>query len=144
MKKKTQSSKANRGRKPTRPDEGEVDFSKFRIKRNRYARRIASEGILLVHDSPSPSSLREMPEANFANVKARRTPYAKRVESGGIELQISRGRPPRGEEVGATVPKSIRLPPAVWALLEERARAEGVAVHALIRRAILDLLKGAA
>ena len=85
-----------------------------------------------------------MPEANFATARTRRSPYAKRVESGGIELQISRGRPPRGEEVGATVPKSIRLPPAVWTLLEERARAEGVAVHALIRRAILDLLKGAA
>lgn len=144
MKKKTPNSTPVPTRKASRPDAGEVDFSKFRVRRNRYARRIASEGILLVHDSPSESSLREMPEANFAAVKTRRSPYAKRVESGGIELQISRGRPPRGEEVGATVPKSIRLPPAIWTRLEERARAEGVAVHALIRRAILDLLKGAA
>jgi hypothetical protein len=122
----------------------EVDISKFKLKRNRYAKRIAAEGILVVHDGPSTASLREMPEYEFGAVKVRRSPYARRIEKGGIELQVSRGRPPRGEELGSTVVKSVRLPPAVWERLEELARAQGVAVHALVRRAILDLLKGAA
>ena len=48
------------------------------------------------------------------------------------------------ESVGPTVLKSVRLPPAIWMELEKRARAEGVAVHALVRKAILALLRSAA
>lgn len=59
-------------------------------------------------------------------------------------LQVGRGRPRGGAETGPTVLKSVRLPPAIWKELERRARAEGVAVHALVRKAILALLRSAA
>ena len=39
--------------------------------------------------------------------------------------------------------KSVRLPPAIWKELEKQARAEGVAVHALVRKAILAQLRSA-
>jgi len=119
----------------------EIDFSKYRVKRNRFAKRIAAEGIEIVHDGPSRASLEEMPEADFTKLKVRRSPYARRIEATGMSLQVGRGRPRRGEEIGPTVLKSVRLPPSVWAKLERRARSEGVAVHALVRQAILALLK---
>jgi hypothetical protein len=34
----------------------------------------------------------------------------------------------------------VRLPPALWAQLEARARAEGVALHVLVRAALAALL----
>lgn len=43
-----------------------------------------------------------------------------------------RGRPPTGESPG----RSIRLTPALWAALDEIARAEGVTVSAVVRRII--------
>ena len=55
--------------------------------------------------------------------------------------KCGRGRPRAGAETGPTVLKSVRLPPTIWKELEERARAEGVAVHALVRKAILALLR---
>ena len=119
----------------------EIDFSRYRLRRNRFAKRIAREGVEIAHDAPSEASLKEMPEADFSKLKTRRNRYAKRIEAGGMTLQVGRGRPRRGHEVGPSVLKSVRLPPSVWAKLQAHARAEGLAVHALLRRAILDLLK---
>jgi hypothetical protein len=119
----------------------ELDFSKYRVRRNRFARRIAAEGIEIVHDAPSRASLADIPEADFTRLKVRRNPYARRIEATGVTLQVGKGRPRRGKEVGPTVLKSVRLPPSVWAKLEKRARSQGVAVHALLRQAILDLLE---
>ena len=119
----------------------EIDFSRYRLRPNRFAKRIKAEGIELVHDEPSRASLKEIPEADFGRLQVRRNPYAQKIDAAGMTVQTSRGRPPRGKEIGPTVLKSVRLPPSVWAQLEKRARAKGVAVHALVRQAILDLLK---
>ncbi len=122
----------------------DVDFGAYRVKQNRFAKRVKKSGILLIHDAPSWSSLRAIPEADFERVKVRRSNYAERIRTGGLALQVGRGRPRAGAEQGPTVVKSVRLPPAVWKELEKRARAEGVAVHALVRKAILALLRRAA
>jgi hypothetical protein len=119
----------------------EVDFNTYRVKANRYAKRVKREGILLVHDGPSAASLKAVPEADFARVKVRRNNYAGRIKADGLTLHVGRGRPRAGAETGPTVLKSVRLPPTIWKELEERARVEGVAVHALVRKAILALLR---
>jgi len=121
-----------------------INFGDYQLKQNRFAKRVKKEGILLVHDSPSPASLKAIPEADFGRVKVRRNNYAERIKTGGLTLQVGRGRPRGGAETGPTVLKSVRLPPAIWKELEKRARAEGVAVHALVRKAILALLRRAA
>ena len=122
----------------------EVDFKAYQIRQNRFAKRVKREGILLVHDAPSAASLKEIPEADFGRVKVRRSNYAERIKAGGLTLQVGRGRPRAGNEAGTTIPKSVRLPPALWKELEKRARIEGVAVHALVRKAIVALLRSAA
>src|SRR5687767_14292691 len=66
------------------------------------------------HQEPSRRSLREMPEINFAKGRVRRNPYAKRIAAEGITLQVGRGRPKTGKEVGPTVPRSVRFPERVW------------------------------
>jgi hypothetical protein len=125
-------------------DVTEIDFSAYRVRKNRFAKRVVKEGLELVHDEPSRASLAEIPEAKFGQVRVRRSPYAARIKADGLLLQIGRGRPKRGAETGPTVPKSVRLPPAVWQELERRARSEGVAVHALVRKAVLALLRSVA
>ena len=136
--------KATRIKDPSRTSLGavpEVDFSRYgRRRRNPFAKRIAKEGWQVVHPELSPASLSEMPELR-AGTKGRRNPYAKRIATQGIELQVGRGRPRAGEETGPTRVKSVRLPPLVWEQLEEQARAEGLALHALLRTAILEWLK---
>ena len=121
-----------------------IDFAAYQLKQNRFAKRVKKEGILLVHDAPSSASLKAVPEADFGRVKVRRSNYAERIKTGGLTLQVGRGRPRGGAETGPTILKSVRLPPAIWKELEKRARAEGVAVHALVRKAILALLRSAA
>jgi hypothetical protein len=121
-----------------------INFGDYQLKQNRFAKRVKKEGMLLVHDSPSPVSLKAIPEADFGRVRVRRNNYAERIKTDGVTLQVGRGRPRGGAETGPTVPKSVRLPPAIWKELEKRARAEGVAVHALVRKAILALLRRAA
>ena len=121
-----------------------IDFGAYQQKPNRFAKRVKKEGLLLVHDAPSAASLKAIPEADFGRVKVRRSNYAERIKAGGLTLQVGRGRPRGGAETGPTVLKSVRLPPAIWKELEKRARAEGVAVHALVRKAILALLRSAA
>jgi len=122
----------------------DIDFGAYQLKQNRFAKRVKKEGFLLVHDAPSPASLKAIPEADFGRVKVRRSNYAERIKTGGLTLQVGRGRPRGGTETGPTVVKSVRLPPAIWKELEKRARADGVAVHALVRKAILALLRRAA
>lgn len=87
---------------------------------------------------PSKASLKEIPEVDFAKAKVRRNPYAKRIAREGISIQIARGRPPKGEEIGPTVPRSIRFPASVWKQIEKRAAAEGISLHAALRAAVLE------
>ena len=47
----------------------EIDFTKYRIRRNPYAGRIKREGVKVVHDEPSAAALAEMPEVDFARVR---------------------------------------------------------------------------
>jgi hypothetical protein len=120
-------------------DMPEVDMRHYRAKRNRFAARIMREGVVVAHEDPSQASLEAIPEADLATARVRKNRYAARIQKTGIVLQVGRGRPRREDETGPTVTKSIRLPPAVWAKLEKRARAEGIAVHALLRRALVEL-----
>jgi hypothetical protein len=123
----------------------ELDLRSYRVKPNRFAARIAREGIVVAHEGPSRTSLEAIPEADFSSARVRKNPYMARIRRAGIVvLQVGRGRPRRGAETGPTVTKSVRLPPAVWAKLEKRARGEGIAMHALLRRALLELAEGVA
>ena len=92
---------------------------------------------------PSAGSLREMPEMDLSRAE-RRNPYAARLARDGYTVHVRRGRPRRGEETGPTVTKSVRLPPEIWARLEEEARAGGIPLHALVRSALLAWLERAA
>jgi hypothetical protein len=139
---KKASKRARRG--STWSEVSDIDFGAYQVKQNRFAKRVKKEGILLVHEAPSGASLRAIPEADFDRVRVRRSTYAERIKAGGLTLQVGRGRPRGGAETGPTVLKSVRLPPAIWKELEKRARADGVAVHALVRKAILALLRRAA
>jgi hypothetical protein len=117
-----------------------VDFSRHRAgRKNPYAKRMKREGWELVHEEPSKASLRAIPELT-EGAKSQRNPYARRLRAQGIELQVGRHRPLQGKEVGPTVVKSVRLPPAVWARLEKQARTSGMALHALVRAALLEWL----
>ncbi len=90
--------------------------------------------------NPSARSLREMPEMDMTRA-ARRNPYAARIARDGYVVNVKRGRPPKGSEAGPTVTKSVRLPPEVWERLEASARVQGVALHALLRAALLAWLE---
>lgn len=96
------------------------------------------------HREPSRRSLREMPEVDFRTARVRRNPYARRIAAVGLVVQIGRGRPKRLLESGGTTPRSVRFPDAIWALLEERARAKGLTLHAALREAILEWAQHAA
>lgn len=117
-----------------------VDFGAYGAgERNPFAARMKAEGWELVHEGPSSESLQDIPELR-ASAKGRPNPYAERIRAQGIELQVGRRRPRRDKEVGPTVVKSVRLPPAVWKRLEKQARASGIALHALVRAALLEWL----
>jgi hypothetical protein len=140
MKKKT-----DRPREPSAASLEEVpavDFADYRPgRRNPFVARLKSEGVEVVHEGPSRASLGEIPEL-APKTRGRANPYAKRLQAEGYELQIGRRRPASGTEVGPTTVKSVRLPPALWARLEQRATSEGIALHALIRTALVALLEG--
>jgi hypothetical protein len=93
---------------------------------------------------PSKASLREIPEVDFTKSPPRRNRYARRIAAEGITVQVGRGRPKKIREVGGTVPRSVRFPANVWALLEKRAKQKGLTLHAALREAILDWLNRAA
>ena len=86
---------------------------------------------------PSAASLREIPEVDFGRARVRRNPHAARVAAEGI-VHVGRGRPKRGTETGPTVPRSVRFPPQLWELLDAKAKAEGLTLHAALRAAILE------
>lgn len=86
---------------------------------------------------PSRASLREMPEVDFKKAKSRRNPYAGRIAAEGISVHVGRGRPKKGTETGPTIPRSVRFPARVWKHLEQRAKAEGMPLHAALRAAVL-------
>jgi len=96
------------------------------------------------HAEPSKASLREIPEVDFNKARVRRNPYAARIAKEGITVQVGKGRPRKLAEVGGTSPRSVRFPDEVWALIEARAKKEGITLHAALRRAILDWIERAA
>jgi hypothetical protein len=117
----------------------EVDFRRYGPgRRNPFAKRLHREGWQLWHEGPAAGSVSEMPEV-AADAVGRPNPYARRIAAGGIELQVGRG-PRAGHETGPTEVRSVRLPPAIWKALEQRARAEGLSLHALVRTALLEWL----
>ena len=89
------------------------------------------------HEEPSRAALKEMPEVDFKTAKVRRNPYAERIAAEGI-VHVRPGRPRKGEETGPTIPRSVRFPAPVWKRLEDRARAEGITLHAALRAAIIE------
>ena len=93
---------------------------------------------------PSKRSLREMPEVDFRTGRVRRNPYARQIAAEGLIVQVGRGRPKRLLELGGTTPRSVRFPDEIWALLEQRARAKGLTLHAALRQAILEWARRAA
>ena len=93
---------------------------------------------------PSTRSLREMPEVDFRKSRVRRNPYARQIASDGLVVQVGRGRPKRLLESGGTTPRSVRFPEAIWTLLERRAKAKKLTLHAALRQAIIDWARNAA
>jgi hypothetical protein len=89
------------------------------------------------HRGPSKRSLKEIPEVDFSKVRARPNPYAERIAKEGLWVQVGRGRPRQLLAPGRTTPRSVRFPERIWALLEKRAKARGLTLHAALREAIL-------
>ena len=102
------------------------------------------KGVKKGQREPSKASLKEMPEVDFSKAHVQPNPYAKRIAAEGIVVQAGRGRPPKMFETGGTMPRSVRFSPAVWALLEERAKEKGLSLHAALREAILAWTRDAA
>ena len=121
----------------------EVDFSCYQVRRNRFAMRVQKTGVELDHEGPSPESLTEIPEINFTTAQARRRPR-QQAKAAALHLQIGKGRPPRGSEVGPTTVRSIRLPAAVWRSLEKRATRQHMTVHSILRTAVVSYLESPA
>jgi hypothetical protein len=93
---------------------------------------------------PSKRSMREMPEVDFSKTTVKRNPYARRIAQEGLVVQVGRGRPRRVLEAGGSSPRSVRFPDKIWALLERRAKAKGITLHAALREAILEWARRAA
>ena len=96
------------------------------------------------HREPARWSLREMPEVDFCKARVKRNPYARRIAEEGLVVQVGRGRPKPLLEAGGTTPRSVRFPAHIWALLERRAKAKGITLHAALREAILEWARRAA
>jgi hypothetical protein len=90
------------------------------------------------HREPSRRSLHEIPEVDFRKARVKRNPYARRIAQEGLVVQVGRGRPKRFLEAGGTMPRSVRFPERIWTLLERRAKARGLTLHAALREAILE------
>ena len=116
----------------------EIDFSRYIIRRNPYAARIAREGVGLAHRGPSTASLAEMPEADFSRSRIRLNRYAVKTAETASRLQYGKGRPRKGHEVGPTPARTLRLPESVWRALELEARERATTVHALLRELVVD------
>jgi hypothetical protein len=85
-----------------------------------------------------------MPEVDFRKVRVKRNAYARRIAEEGLVVQVGRGRPARVLESGGTTPRSVRFPERIWTLLERRAKANGITLHAALREAILEWARSAA
>jgi hypothetical protein len=90
------------------------------------------------HREPSKRSLEEIPEVDFSKVRVRRNPYAERIAKEGLYVQVGAGRPKRLLAPGRTTPRSVRFTERIWALLERRAKAKGMTLHAALREAIIE------
>lgn len=97
-----------------------------------------------VQREPSKRSLREMPEVDFRTARVKGNPYARRIAAQGLVVQVGRGRPRRLLESGGTTPRSVRFSDEIWTLLERRAKAKGITLHAALRAAILEWARDAA
>jgi hypothetical protein len=78
-----------------------------------------------------------MPEVDFTTGVVRRGEFAERIAKEGMTIHVTRGRPKKGTETGPTIPRSVRFPAEVWKRLEQRAKAEGVPLHAALRAAVM-------
>lgn len=100
--------------------------------RNPFYERVQRDGIRIVTPTPSWPHGERKPS----------NPYYERVrQAGGITLRVGGGRPPKGQETGPTVIRSVRLPPQIWRRLDAQAKREGITRHAAIRQAILIWLR---
>jgi hypothetical protein len=115
----------------------EIDFSKYRIRRNPYAGRIKREGVKVVHDAPSTAALTEMPEVDFARARVRPNKFATQAGKVASKIQYGKGRPRKGDEIGRTPARSLRLPETVWRALEREAQERVTTVHALLRELVV-------
>jgi hypothetical protein len=92
-----------------------IDFSKYRARKNPYARRIKREGIELVHDGPSAQSLADVPELGATKpyvLKARKTQRAARSVH------------------------AIEVDDRTWKKIMKRAAEQNMPIEAWIRRLI--------
>ena len=121
----------------------EIDFTQYRIRRNPYAGRIKREGVKVVHDAPSAAALTEMPEVDFDRVRVRPNKFAVQAGKVASRIQHGKGRPRKGDEVGKTPARSLRLPETVWRTLEQEARERVTTVHALLRELVVTYVAGA-
>jgi hypothetical protein len=121
----------------------EIDFTEYRIRRNPYAGRIKREGVKVVHDEPSAAALIEMPEVDFARARMRPNKFAVQAGKVASKIQYGKGRPRKGDEVGRTPARSLRLPKTVWRALEREARERVTTVHALLRELVVAHVSGA-
>jgi hypothetical protein len=133
--------------------EEEVDFGRYVARRrNPYAASISRTGLRIrkLHPPtgkpksarpPSRASLAEMPELDMSHARANR--FAAGLHAGGVTLRVGRGRPEKGQEVGPTETRSVRMPAKVWRAIERTAARQHVTVHALLRAAIARYASGA-
>jgi hypothetical protein len=122
-----------------------VDFRRYVARKNPYAASLARTGIrirtlappagkLKASPPPSRASLREMPVLDMSSPGKNR--FAAGIRAAGVTLPVGPGRPVRGQEVGPTSTRSVRLPASVWRAVEAEAARRGTTVHALLRSVI--------
>jgi hypothetical protein len=79
--------------------------------------------------------------SNFAGMpleeRPESLPVAKLRELEGADHAFRAAGRTKGMETGLTIARSVRLPASVWRHLEGRAKAEGLALHAAIRAAVM-------
>jgi len=120
----------------------EIDFTQYRIRRNPYAGRIKREGVKVVHHGPSAAALTEMPEVDFDRARVRPNKFAIQAGKVASRIQHGKGRPRKGDEVGITPARSLRLPETVWRALEREAQERVTTVHAILRELVVTYVAG--
>ena len=80
------------------------------------------------------SSLSSVPNPFYADI--RKHGFVIDVQSDGEEQRApSSGRPRRGEVRLPTAVRSVRLPKALWELVQAQARRERISINAALRQA---------